>query len=104
MNENLKFNAFLNSWMPSLNEHPELSIQVNRDELVRMLLASWNAAIVSLDTAQPEGCELVACHDGEGWSLTVEYDGDTIAILKWPDYWPKTQTGEELQAKGFVIV
>lgn len=103
--ENNQFEKFLSDWMPSLNEHPDLTLQVNRGELVRMLRAAWDAAIVSLEAVdQPEGCELVACHDGEGWSLSVEDNGQVVALIDWPSSWPAVLTGDELREKGFTIV
>jgi hypothetical protein len=49
----------------------------------------------------PEGCKLIACYTGDGWSLEV-HDGETvIAYLAWPDKWPMVLSSKEIQEKGF---
>ena len=54
----------------------------------------------------PEGCKLVAVHDGRGdsatWTLCVEdAEGDVVADLAWPKVWPDKMSAEQLHAVGF---
>ncbi len=51
---------------------------------------------------------LVAVHDGAGesatWGLYVEYDGEGIAELPWPQDWPERVHTVFLQDAGFKTV
>ena len=52
----------------------------------------------------PEGCYLVAVHDGEGWGLYVHNAAhEVIAILDWPDVYGEYKTSEDLAEMGFEI-
>lgn len=54
----------------------------------------------------PEGCKLVAIHDGAGrsatWLLCVEDpEGETVAYIRWPRSWPSWVKADFLMEKGF---
>jgi len=52
----------------------------------------------------PEDCQLVACHTGEGWLLSVEdRAGKTVAYLAWP-FGATIKSSAELQRCGFETV
>ena len=52
----------------------------------------------------PEGCRLVACHDGEGWGLEVhDRDGKFVAMLAWPEEWPESVDATFLTNAGFEV-
>lgn len=56
-----------------------------------------------------ENCRLVAAHGGDGWSLEAhtQIDGqleECVAMLAWPEAWPKTMTTEQLEKCGFECV
>lgn len=56
----------------------------------------------------PEGCRLVAVIDGSGSTSTVglyveDSGGETVAMLKWPDSWPRTASSEFLRQSGFDV-
>lgn len=60
------------------------------------------------DLLCPEDCILMAVHDGCGESATCNLEvqnqeGDTVAMLKWPEVFGDWQTEEELKRKGFAI-
>jgi hypothetical protein len=56
-------------------------------------------------TNPPEGCILAACWSGDGWNLEVVRPGtlECVALLAWPESWPKTMTAEQLGKFGFEI-
>ena len=57
----------------------------------------------------PEGCKLVAVMDGHGssaeWGLCVEDEnGKTVAMLRWPEFWPEKVKKRDLERFGFKCV
>lgn len=74
--------------------------------------ASQQCGVVQQRVARPpdppEDCNLVAVHDGRGesatWLLTVEKDGEMVAILAWPKDWPSRVNGAFLRKRGFTTV
>jgi hypothetical protein len=53
----------------------------------------------------PENCKLVAAHTGEGWSLEVHgKNGETVALLAWPESWPSEMMAFDLKQFGFECV
>ena len=52
----------------------------------------------------PEGCKLVAVDGGDGFELEVcDKNGNCVAILAWPDKWPKIMATSDLEKYGFEI-
>jgi hypothetical protein len=53
----------------------------------------------------PENCKLVAAHTGEGWSLEVHNkNGETVALLAWPESWHSEMMAFDLEQFGFECV
>jgi hypothetical protein len=76
--------------------------EVESVEYIRADLVSTDRRVVD---ALPENCTLVAHDTGDGWCLAVEdAEHSTIAMLAWPEAWPRTQTAVQRLLKGFVIV
>jgi len=49
--------------------------------------------------------ELVAVHaGGEGWGLSVEVNGDSVAEIPWPNNWPEIVNGDWMREHGFKVV
>jgi hypothetical protein len=46
----------------------------------------------------------MACHDGEGWELSVnDAAGKLVCLLGWPEGWPESVDEEFLSKAGFEI-
>lgn len=64
----------------------------------------WLKKIADAFSETPEGCKLVAHNTGDGWALTVQdQNGDTVAMLEWPESWPEIMNADQIREAGFRI-